>query len=31
VPAAHNPDDSYTVASVRNTLTGLLKQLAAGV
>ena len=28
--AAHHPDDPYTVASVRNTLTGLLKQLTAG-
>lgn len=27
--AAHHPDDPYTVASVRNTLSGLLKQLTA--
>lgn len=28
--AAHHPDDPYTVASVRNTLAGLLRQLTAG-
>jgi hypothetical protein len=28
--APHDPDDSYTVESVRNALSGLLKQLATG-
>ena len=28
--AAHHPDDPYTVASVRSTLTSLLKQLTTG-